>query len=225
MADDTRKSDPAETPETETGSSRSDTGKAPTGAASGDKTAASSAGTASKKTTGRKTGTGAASRAKTGSTSSRTRASGGAGGGRKTAAATKSASEARKTAVSTKKTGSDGAGYTAGSEAAGNEAKVSATDADATPRHWLKYLWRAIALIGFGVVSWLVLLAGWAISALQFVVNLVRDEPNAMLANLNRRLGIYLTEILAFMGGEQSIDTLPFPFSEFPGAESPDRDL
>lgn len=75
---------------------------------------------------------------------------------------------------------------------------------------------RLLYMIGVGVLGYLTFMALIVFSAVQLIYAGVTKSRNEELAQFNRELLGYLTEILAFIGFLS--DKPPFPFAPFPGA-------
>lgn len=81
-------------------------------------------------------------------------------------------------------------------------------------------LWvRALYMVLFGFVAYVVLIVVFVASALQLVVFLVGGKPNAELRHFGREMLNYLTLVIRFLMFLD--DTKPFPFSPFPKDGTP----
>lgn len=85
--------------------------------------------------------------------------------------------------------------------------------------HKLAQAIRILPLIFFGVIAWLVLMATFVISAVQFVVVLVKDEPNGPLRDFGARAGAYMSELIDYLF--YRTDDMPAPFASLPAAGEP----
>ncbi len=56
------------------------------------------------------------------------------------------------------------------------------------------------------------------VTVIQFVIVLMSDAPNERLVSFGRSLGAYVQEIVHFL--TFATEEVPFPFSEWPAAES-----
>ncbi|MFH2134871.1 MAG: DUF4389 domain-containing protein [Pseudomonadota bacterium] len=79
---------------------------------------------------------------------------------------------------------------------------------------WMRGLF--MLLIGFAFhVSGTVL---FIVTVIQFVIVLMSDTPNERLVSFGRSLGAYLQQTVRYLTFET--EEVPFPFSEWPVAES-----
>lgn len=83
-------------------------------------------------------------------------------------------------------------------------------------------VWRFIGIVGFAVVSGVVLSLAWAVALLQYVHLLVRGDTNRELAGFMDVLTAYLGQILDYLAGRGKTDDMPFPFSAFPDTSAKD---
>lgn len=56
------------------------------------------------------------------------------------------------------------------------------------------------------------------VTVIQFVIVLISDTPNERLVSFGRSLGAYLQQVVRFL--TFVTEDLPFPFNEWPSAES-----
>ncbi len=81
-------------------------------------------------------------------------------------------------------------------------------------------LWvRALYMILFGCIAYIVLILTFLASALQLIVFLVAGKPNEELRHFGREMLSYLTVMVRFLVFLD--DKKPFPFSPFPSAGAP----
>ncbi len=78
---------------------------------------------------------------------------------------------------------------------------------------WLRLLFMLLMGLAFHVC---ITVLG-AVTAIQFIVVLVNDAPNARLASFGRSMGNYLRQIADFE--TFATEEMPFPFSEWPAGE------
>jgi len=75
-------------------------------------------------------------------------------------------------------------------------------------------LWRLVGMVAFALIGHFTLIALLTLSAMQYVVTFISNEPNDELRNFMGRLTKYFTEIFDYMSFRS--DEMPFPFKEFP---------
>jgi DNA mismatch repair ATPase MutL len=88
----------------------------------------------------------------------------------------------------------------------------------------LDWLWRALAVLSFGFISYILLVLAWVLAAVQYGVIIIRGEKNQPLSNLMQHLNAYLSQILGYLGGDTKATDLPFPFSDLPMKSEADSD-
>ncbi|GER03127.1 hypothetical protein JCM17846_08090 [Iodidimonas nitroreducens] len=88
----------------------------------------------------------------------------------------------------------------------------------------LDWLWRALAVLSFGFISYILLVLAWVLAAVQYGVIIIRGEKNQPLSNLMQHLNAYLSQILGYLGGDTKATDLPFPFSDLPTKSEADND-
>ncbi|MFQ5533343.1 MAG: DUF4389 domain-containing protein [Sphingomonadales bacterium] len=93
-------------------------------------------------------------------------------------------------------------------------AKTRDDATDSKTAHWL----RILPLIFFGIIAWLMLIASYFMAAVQFIVVIVTDEPNAQLRDFAARIGSFVHELIDYL--LYRTDQMPFPFAPFPDGES-----
>lgn len=82
-----------------------------------------------------------------------------------------------------------------------------------SPEIWL----RALFMIGFAIVNYLLRWVICGIAIVQFIIVLVRGEPHDKLVNFSHSLSTFSYQILLFL--TFSSDEKPFPFSDWPELE------
>ena len=78
---------------------------------------------------------------------------------------------------------------------------------------WLRALLMLLMGAAFQIAAWVLV----AVALLQLGFTLFTDQPNLRLQGLGRGLGRYLGQIAGFVSF--STETLPFPFSDWPGGD------
>ena len=78
---------------------------------------------------------------------------------------------------------------------------------------------RALYMILFGVVAYVVLLFVFFLAVVQFILEVINGAKNENLCRLASRINSYLTQILDFLSF--TIDNVPFPFSPLPKSSEP----
>lgn len=78
--------------------------------------------------------------------------------------------------------------------------------------------WRLIPMIFFGIIAYLALWLIFVLALIQFVAVVAAEKPHDQLSGFARRLIRYVGEIFRYL--MFSTDTMPFPFADFPEAET-----
>ena len=73
-------------------------------------------------------------------------------------------------------------------------------------------------MVGFGVISYIIIWPLLAISVIQFGFHLFEGIPNARLVILSNQLIVYLLQIFDYLS--YKTDQKPFPFSSLPSKNS-----
>ncbi len=83
-------------------------------------------------------------------------------------------------------------------------------------QRWLHGLWRFFGILVFGFISYLLLMAAWICSAIQFFVILIQQKPNQQLFRLMGQISAYIEQILNYLAGRTDATDLPFPLGTLP---------
>ena len=77
---------------------------------------------------------------------------------------------------------------------------------------WVRALLMLMMCAAFQFSAWILVLT----ALVQLVFAIFNDEPNRRLQLFGSSVGLYLTQIASFV--TFATETLPFPFSDWPGA-------
>ena len=77
---------------------------------------------------------------------------------------------------------------------------------------WVRALLMLLMCAAFQLAAWILVLT----ALVQLVFAIFNDEPNRRLKLFGSSVGLYLTQIASFV--TFATETLPFPFSDWPGA-------
>lgn len=75
---------------------------------------------------------------------------------------------------------------------------------------WVRALLMLLMCAAFQLAAWILVLT----ALVQLVFAIFNDEPNQRLRHFGSSVGLYLTQIAAFVSF--ATETLPFPFSDWP---------
>lgn len=75
---------------------------------------------------------------------------------------------------------------------------------------WVRALLMLLMCAAFQLASWILVLT----ALVQLVFAILNDEPNRRLQRFGGSVGLYLTQIAAFV--TFATETVPFPFSDWP---------
>ena len=114
--------------------------------------------------------------------------------------------------------------YTATENTESEEQRHSQPQKDHDKNYHLDWLWRALAVLSFGFISYIILVLAWVLAAVQYGVIVIKGEKNQQLSNLMQHLNAYLSQILRYLGGDTKANDLPFPFNDLPTKTEADTD-
>lgn len=75
---------------------------------------------------------------------------------------------------------------------------------------WLRVFYMLIV----GLIAHFAIMVTWLLLAIQFLVTLFTGEPSRTLMQFSRKLGLYVSQVFAFIGFSR--EEKPFPFSDWP---------